>query len=273
MSDAMVSTRERRYPIIEVFGPTIQGEGIQTGHVTHFLRFGGCGYKCTWCDSMHAVDPKQIKENRTMMTVGEIGSAILRLPQAPWITFTGGDPCMHDLTELVTWCDRNRISTCVETQGEFWPKWLYDVDVITLSPKPPSSGNVTAIETFVQELVMLRQRANGQICIKPVIFDSADLQYAITLYEHLEELPVATPYHAYHFQVGSPLTSEVPPPTEDINEKEYYHACEEWKRRNIFARYQWLVESLMSLSHKFNNKVAVTPQLHTLLWPLEDTGR
>jgi 7-carboxy-7-deazaguanine synthase len=39
-----VSTRT--YPVIEIFGPTIQGEGAEAGLATHFLRVGGCDYRC-----------------------------------------------------------------------------------------------------------------------------------------------------------------------------------------------------------------------------------
>ena len=42
--------------IAEIFGPTIQGEGALIGEPTVFVRTGGCDYRCTWCDSLHAVD-------------------------------------------------------------------------------------------------------------------------------------------------------------------------------------------------------------------------
>jgi 7-carboxy-7-deazaguanine synthase len=42
--------------ISEIFGPTIQGEGVLIGLPTVFVRTGGCDYRCSWCDSLHAVD-------------------------------------------------------------------------------------------------------------------------------------------------------------------------------------------------------------------------
>ena len=42
--------------IAEIFGPTIQGEGALIGEPTVFVRAGGCDYRCSWCDSLHAVD-------------------------------------------------------------------------------------------------------------------------------------------------------------------------------------------------------------------------
>jgi hypothetical protein len=56
LADQRVAT----YPVVEVFGPTIQGEGAMAGLPTYFVRLGGCDWRCAWCDSMHAVDPAQV---------------------------------------------------------------------------------------------------------------------------------------------------------------------------------------------------------------------
>ena len=42
--------------VSEIFGPTIQGEGALIGQPTVFVRTGGCDYRCSWCDSLHAVE-------------------------------------------------------------------------------------------------------------------------------------------------------------------------------------------------------------------------
>jgi len=44
--------------VSEIFGPTIQGEGALIGQPTVFVRTGGCDYRCTWCDTLHAVDAR-----------------------------------------------------------------------------------------------------------------------------------------------------------------------------------------------------------------------
>lgn len=36
----------KKAPVMEIFGPTIQGEGIVTGRKTMFVRTGGCDYSC-----------------------------------------------------------------------------------------------------------------------------------------------------------------------------------------------------------------------------------
>ena len=44
-----MTTTERRLPVIEMFGPTLQGEGRVIGQKTMFVRLGGCDWACSWC--------------------------------------------------------------------------------------------------------------------------------------------------------------------------------------------------------------------------------
>ncbi|TIT89813.1 MAG: 7-carboxy-7-deazaguanine synthase QueE, partial [Mesorhizobium sp.] len=34
--------------VSEIFGPTVQGEGVLIGLPTVFIRTGGCDYRCSW---------------------------------------------------------------------------------------------------------------------------------------------------------------------------------------------------------------------------------
>ena len=110
-------------PVIELFGPTIQGEGLQTGTLTHFLRTGGCGLRCSWCDSMYAVLPEEIRRNKNPMTTAEIQKNIESMAYAPWINFTGGDPCIHKgLGDIIHWLNiQMDMKVSVETQGMIFP--------------------------------------------------------------------------------------------------------------------------------------------------------
>ncbi len=45
-----------KIPVMEIFGPTIQGEGMVIGQKTMFVRTGGCDYSCSWCDSRFTWD-------------------------------------------------------------------------------------------------------------------------------------------------------------------------------------------------------------------------
>ena len=58
-----------------MFGPTVQGEGPYAGRVCHFLRLGGCDYRCSWCDTPYAVDPVQVRKVPDLGVRGGDGAA------------------------------------------------------------------------------------------------------------------------------------------------------------------------------------------------------
>ena len=41
---------------------SLQGEGVQVGIPTIFVRLFGCSLRCSWCDSMYAVEGDDYKE-------------------------------------------------------------------------------------------------------------------------------------------------------------------------------------------------------------------
>ena len=61
--DARASHEGQDLPVVEIFGPTIQGEGAEAGIPTHFVRVGGCDFRCSWCDTMYAVDPEIVRDD------------------------------------------------------------------------------------------------------------------------------------------------------------------------------------------------------------------
>ena len=267
-------SKEPRIPVMEIFGPTIQGEGLMSGTVTHFLRTGGCGLRCKWCDTMFAVDPKQIRAGRAMMTTGEILTTVKSLPQAPYLTLTGGDPCLHQhLGEIINPLNVAGIRIAVETQGELFPDWLSQADVITFSPKPPSSGNVVdyrAINEWIYSKWGYMKRAT-QICIKVVCFDDLDYQYALQVYNSIAH-PL---YDSFYFTAGTPgfdNTKEVlPQPTS----REAAEARAIERILGIVGGERWLADKMVMHAGdtNFNHKVHVGCQQHALLWPEFDRGR
>ena len=43
--------------------PDDPGRGRRGRPATHFVRLGGCDYRCSWCDTMYAVDPAAVRAN------------------------------------------------------------------------------------------------------------------------------------------------------------------------------------------------------------------
>ncbi|MEB3059382.1 4Fe-4S cluster-binding domain-containing protein, partial [Parvimonas sp. D9] len=106
------------------FGPTIQGEGLLAGSKTMFIRFGGCDYRCEKCDSLHAVIPTAVKANADYLTAEEIAARIIpeaKRTNTPWVTLSGGNPCMWDLTRLIGLLHGAELGVAVETQGTLSP--------------------------------------------------------------------------------------------------------------------------------------------------------
>src|SRR5947209_16740694 len=96
------SAKVKTFPVIEIFGPTIQGEGAEAGLPTHFIRLGGCDYRCSWCDTMYAVDPATVRRDSVRLGVGEIREALGDLGGAPrWVSISGGNPALHLLAPVV----------------------------------------------------------------------------------------------------------------------------------------------------------------------------
>lgn len=173
------------WPVIEVFGPTIQGEGPEAGTPCHFVRFGGCDYRCEWCDSMYAVEPAEVRANAEKLGAGEIIDRLAKLGGEPrWVVLSGGNPALLDLDRLVKPLQGAGFKVAVETQGSRWASWLAGVDRLVISPKPPSSGMATSPHLFAFKGFMHHVANHGMLlesALKIVVADDADFQWARNL--------------------------------------------------------------------------------------------
>lgn len=176
----LTETHMKEYRVAEIFGPTIQGEGIDVGVPCYFVRLGGCDFRCVWCDSMHAVDPALVRELPKMSPL-VIADKLALLPGGyERIIFSGGNPALYDLEPvfkaIMSRSPRNW-RFCIETQGTVIPTWLDWVDTCVISPKPPSSKMVHKIEQLqaFYDAAFTNARAT---CVKVVAFDRNDLAFA-----------------------------------------------------------------------------------------------
>lgn len=232
----------RKIPVLEIFGPTIQGEGMVIGQKTMFVRTAGCDYSCSWCDSAFTWDGSA-KEDIRMLTALDIWEELREIGGNRFnhVTISGGNPALiAAIDDLLAVFKENGIKSALETQGSRWQDWFLDIDELTLSPKPPSSGMKTDFEKLGFILEQLKEHKSYSL--KVVIFNDKDLEYATHLHERYPDVP-------FFLQVGNTnLSSE--------NEKGLLN--------QLITDYEKLIDNVTE-SERLNN-VRVLPQLHTYVW-------
>jgi 7-carboxy-7-deazaguanine synthase len=238
---------KRKIPISEVFGTTIQGEGALIGKPTVFVRTGGCDYRCQRCDTLYAVLPEHRAEWKPM-TTQEIFAEIERLAGGIpiLVTLSGGNPAMQPLEELLDLGHEAGYTFAIETQGSIAQPWFAKLDYLTLSPKAPGMQNpgVTDWERLdhcISSAGHSENRRGPQICLKIVVFDEEDYQYARHVNSRYPTIPL-------YLQAGN----HTPP-----------HKADKIDSAGILKRMDWLIQRTIT-DHW--HTVTVLPQLHTLLW-------
>jgi 7-carboxy-7-deazaguanine synthase len=251
--------------VSEVFGPTVQGEGALIGVPTVFVRTGGCDYRCSWCDTLYAVLP-EYKDDWHPMTVQEVFAEIQRLSNHKplLVTLSGGNPAIQPLGDLLDLGHAHGYTFAIETQGSVAQPWFARLDHLTLSPKPPSSKQVTRWERLDRCIAYARVTSNEdieqhgftrqgihhgersgarpvQICLKVVVFDEADFVYARQVAERYPDIPM-------YLQAGN----HTPP-----------HLSDDLDIPGILQRMDWLIQRVIAEEWY---SARVLPQLHVLLW-------
>ncbi|WP_299741281.1 7-carboxy-7-deazaguanine synthase QueE [Rossellomorea sp. y25] len=233
----------KKIPVLEVFGPTIQGEGMVIGQKTMFIRTAGCDYSCAWCDSAFTWDGSA-KEDIQLMTAEEVWNRLKEVGGNKFshVTISGGNPALlAHLKELIEILKENDIASALETQGSRWQDWFYDIDDLTLSPKPPSSKMGTDFEKL-DHIVHRLNENRSQFSLKVVVFDEQDLVYATEIHKRYPDVP-------FYIQTGNPSVSEGDTPK---------------LVSNLLLDYETLIEKVCDREEL--NQVRVLPQLHTLVW-------
>lgn len=224
--------------VVEIFGPTIQGEGAYIGRPTVFIRFGGCDYRCLWCDSMHAVG-KQYADQWAKMTAEDILAKVDELTSGMpiLITISGGNPAIQQLETLLNLGKAHGHTFSMETQGSVAKPWFGLLDQLTISPKPPSSGEDT---NWAKLDACIAAGSDTETSLKVVVFDCADFAYAQDVGKRYPELPLFLSVGNDNYDPDMPV------------DKEALHA----KMRQLI---DWVNDDKWYT-------VTVLPQLHVLLW-------
>lgn len=243
---AVASTEKvATFPVAEIFGPTIQGEGPLVGSPCHFIRFAGCDFKCTWCDTPYAVNVAEVRK-APKLTADQILERIDELEGAPrWIILSGGNPCLHKLDDLITRLRRRAWLLQVETQGTLWKPWLRYCQRIVVSPKPPSAEQPQTLAVLDKFLSRCNQM--NVVSLKVVVFDDRD-------YEFAREVHKAYPKIEFFLSVGDKMGGLTGGAFGGVKD-------EDSDRR---TRLRWLMERVAS--DTLLGSVRVLPQVHKLAW-------
>lgn len=153
--------------ISEIF-LSINGESKYSGMRTIFIRAFGCNLRCSYCDSLYAIEGEEYKE----LSVDYILQYI-RQYNCKRVTYTGGEPILQDdAKELVTRLLNEGYFVEIETNGavDISPYAKYDNVLITMDWKCPSSKMNKAM--LHKNLDLLR----SSDVIKFVVGSQEDLQ-------------------------------------------------------------------------------------------------
>lgn len=174
--------------VSEIFGPTFQGEGPSVGRRCAFLRLGGCGLHCSWCDTPYTwryseahphegnviYDPrKEIKQ----LSAVEINNQLRQIP-VDMLVVSGGEPMLQQgklmrlLPEVMRWSWRVE----VETAGVIFPtdNFIKYVNQFNVSPKLEHSGN--SVEIRYKPDILRRFQAQSGCIFKFVVQQISDLK-------------------------------------------------------------------------------------------------
>ncbi|WP_282093806.1 7-carboxy-7-deazaguanine synthase QueE [Epibacterium ulvae] len=225
--------------IAEIFGPTIQGEGALIGEPTVFVRAGGCDYRCSWCDSLHAVD-SAFRHTWTPMQAADVWQQVLDLSGGRPLTvsISGGNPAIQDFAPVIALGQTAGYRFACETQGSIAKPWFADLNTLVLSPKPPSSGETVDWDAF--DACLAAAGEAPVVVLKIVIFDDTDYDWAKEVADRYAQLRL-------YLQPGNPeVDPEIPVETQDT-----------------LDRLLWLVDKTTAEGW-FTPRIL--PQLHVLLW-------
>ena len=244
-----------KLPVLEVFGPTIQGEGIMIGVQTTFIRSVHCDYACAMCDSKHSVEPEQYKGKETTYAAQELFDELMKIQgHCEWVTISGGNPALWDFGLFVDMCRQQGLKVAVETQGSVYKPWLNRVDQLTISPKGPGMQEPKAnvLDDFKEFLEQLTHDVVLGAVIKIPVFNYKDLDFT----EKIVDIVRSVCQHGYILPPIYLSLGNYQIPGQDHGLSEH--------RNVLLDTMNDLITQVLErpkLSHTI-----ILPQLHVLLW-------
>lgn len=139
--------------VCEIFR-SIEGEGLRTGQAAVFVRLHGCNLRCSYCDSMYAVEGSDYKQ----MSAAEVVDAVEAYRTesgVECVTLTGGEPLLHaGVDELLQTLCEKAFKVNIETNGTVPCKWQHANLFYTMDWKCKSSS--MSSKMHIENLATLR---------------------------------------------------------------------------------------------------------------------
>ncbi|MDT7886554.1 MAG: 7-carboxy-7-deazaguanine synthase QueE [Thermoproteota archaeon] len=223
-----------KLPISEIFF-SIQGEGVNIGKPSIFIRFYFCNLSCIWCDSKYTWENQdKAKEgiDYFLMDIQEILNYISKF-DCNRVVITGGEPLLHQekLKNLLKELKNKGFYIEIETNGTIKPKEeiIKLVDLFNVSPKL-SNSKVDYKLRIRNEVLKVFSEINNSI-FKFVICDIKDLDEVDELVKKL-----------------------------NINKEKVYLMPEGTDEKTIKERSLWLIDESKKRNYNF------TTRLHILMF-------
>ncbi|PWJ65104.1 7-carboxy-7-deazaguanine synthase [Fibrobacter sp. UWB15] len=217
--------------VCEIFR-SIEGEGLRTGLPAVFIRLHGCNLRCSYCDSMYAVEGGDYKQ----MNVTQVLDAVKKFSGITHVTLTGGEPLIHqNVEDLLSQLSGNGYRVNIETNGTVPCKWHFPGLFYTMDWKCKSSG--MSVKMKMENLETL----GSEDVLKFVVGTIEDLEETETVVKSLAEKKDDMP-HLFVSPVFGNLSNE-----EIVN---------------------WLLNSNIMVK----NNVRFQVQLHKIIWDPERRG-
>jgi 7-cyano-7-deazaguanosine (preQ0) biosynthesis protein QueE len=167
-----------KLPVSEIFF-SIQGEGVNIGKPSIFIRLYFCNLSCVWCDSKYTWENQdKAKEgiDYFLMDIQEILNYISKF-DCNRVVITGGEPLLHQekLKNLLKELKNKGYYIEIETNGTIKPKEeiIKLVDLFNVSPKL-SNSKVDYKLRIRNEVLKVFSEINNSI-FKFVICDVKDI--------------------------------------------------------------------------------------------------
>lgn len=156
--------------ISEIFF-SLQGEGVEIGLPTVFVRLFACDLRCKWCDTMYAVEGRDFRDHSVLEVISEIEKYGCKR-----VCLTGGEPLIQikEVEELANYLIRDSYTILLETSGHKMPPpilWTEN-STISMDCKCPSSS----MQDRMDFDLFVKLRPKDQL--KFVIQDEIDYEYA-----------------------------------------------------------------------------------------------